>query len=89
MRKMRHDVPETNPRLHIDALPSQGRRVVVSNDPRPAAKQKADSPRPTALTTPARPQPKRDPVRDAKDVTNAKRDEAIAQIRKQFKEARK
>jgi len=88
MRKMRHDVPETNPRLHIDALPSQGRRVVVSNDPRPAAKQKADSPRPTALTT-TQPQPKRDPVRDAKDVTAAHRDEALARIRNRYQEGRK
>jgi len=76
MRKMRHDVPETNPRLHIDALPSQGRRVVVSNDPRPAAKQKAD-------TAPA---PKRTKLDDARARTSARRDEALAQIRKQFKE---
>ena len=81
MRKMRHDVPDTNPRLHIDALPTQGRRVVVSNDPRPrpAAKQKAD-------TAPA---PKRTKLDDAKDRTTARRDEALARIRKQFKGGRK
>ena len=79
MRKMRHDVPDTNPRLHIDALPTHGRRVVVSNDPRPAAKQKAD-------TAPA---PKRTKLDDAKDRTTARRDEALERIRKQFKGGRK
>ena len=75
MRHFRTDRPDTNPRLHIDALPSQGRRVTVSNDPRPAAKQKAD-------TAPA---PKRTKLDDAKDRTTARRDEALARIRKQFK----
>jgi len=86
MRTFRSDNPASNPRLRYDGqLPKQGRRVVVSNTPDPV---KRDSPRPTALTT-TQPQPKRDPVRDAKDVTNAKRDEAIAQIRKQFKGSEK
>ena len=87
---MRSDNPSTNPAIRFDGElpPRRGRRVVVSNDPRPAAKRKADT-KPTAVTTPTRPQPRRDPVRDAKDVTNAKRDEAIAQIRKQFKGSRK
>jgi len=78
---MRHDIPETNPRLRIDALPSQGRRVVVSNDPRPrpAAKQKAD-------TAPA---PKRTKLDDAKDRTAARRDAALAGIRGQHKTARR
>ena len=81
MRTFRSDNPASNPRLRYDGqLPKPGRRVVVSNTPDPV---KRDSPCPT------KPQPKRDPVRDAKDVTNAKRDEAIAQIRKQFKGSRK
>ena len=88
MRQIRFDNPKSNPRLHIDALPSHGRRVTVSNDPRPAAKRKADT-KPTAVTTPTRPQPRRDPIRDAKDKTAARRDEALAQIRKQFKGSRK
>ena len=89
MRKMRHNVPDTNPRLHIDALPTQGRRVVVSNDPRPrpAAKRKVDA-KPTTLTTPTQPK-RRNPIEDARDRTAAHRDEALAQIRKQFKGGRK
>ena len=88
MKVMRHDIPETNPRLRIDALPSQGRRVVVSNDPRPAAKRKADT-KPTAVTTPTRPQPRRDPIKDARDRTSARRDAALARIRNRYQEARK
>ena len=79
MKVMRHDIPETNPRLRIDALPSQGRRVVVSNDPRPAAKQKTD-------TAPA---PKRTKLDDAKDRTAARRDAALAAVRDQHKNARR
>jgi len=86
---MRHDVPDTNPKMRIDALPDRGRRVVVSNDPRPAAKRKADT-NPTSLTTTTKPQPKRrDPIKDARDKTAARRDAALAQIRKQFKGGRK
>jgi len=88
---MRFDIPSTNPAIRFDGElpPRRGRRVVVSNDPRPATKRKADSPRPTSLTTPTEPQPKRDPVRDAKDVTAAHRDEALARIRNRYQEARK
>ncbi len=78
MRKMRHDVPDTNPKMRIDALPDRGRRVVVSNDPRPAAKQKAD-------TAPA---PKRTKLDDAKDRTAARRDAALADVRDQYKRNR-
>ena len=87
---MRSDNPSTNPAIRFDGElpPRRGRRVVVSNDPRPAAKRKADT-KPTAVTTPTRPQPRRDPIRDAKDKTAARRDEALAQIRKQFKGGRK
>ena len=81
MKSFRTDAPRTNPRLHIDALPTQGRRVVVSNDPRPrpAAKQKAD-------TAPA---PKRTKLDDAKDRTTARRDAALAAVRDQHKTARR
>ena len=87
MRTFRSDNPASNPRLRYDGqLPKPGRRVVVSNTPDPV---KRDSPRPTAATT-TKPQPKRrDPIRDAKDKTAARRDEALAQIRKQFKGSRK
>lgn len=83
MRKMRDDNPETNPLLRIDALPTKGRKVTVSNDPRPAAKRKAD-------TKPApAPAPKRTVMDDARDRTAAKRDEAIAQMRVQHKTSRR
>ena len=79
MKSFRTDAPRTNPRLHIDALPSHGRRVTVSNDPRPAAKRKAD-------TAPA---PKRTKLDDAKDRTTARRDAALAGIRDQHMTARR
>ena len=89
MRQIRFDNPKSNPQMRVDALPKQGRRVTVSNDPRPAAKRKADT-KPTAVTTPTRPQPKRrDPIKDARDRTAAHRDEALERIRKQFKGGRK
>ena len=81
MRQMRSDNPSTNPAIRFDGElpPRRGRRVVVSNDPRPAAKQKAD-------TAPA---PKRTKLDDAKDRTSARRDAALAGIRDQFKTARR
>jgi len=91
MRQMRSDNPSTNPAIRFDGElpPRRGRRVTVSNDPRPAAKRKADT-NPTSLTTLTRPQPKRrDPIKDAKDKTAAHRDEALARIRNRYQEARK
>jgi len=90
MRQMRFDNPSTNPAIRFDGElpPRRGRRVTVSNDPRPAAKQKADSPRPTALTTPTQPK-RRDPIRDAQDRTAARRDAALAAVRDQHKTARR
>ena len=78
---MRFDDPATNPAIRFDGElpPRRGRRVVVSNDPRPAAKQKAD-------TAPA---PKRTKLDDAKDRTTARRDAALAVIRDQHKNARR
>jgi len=84
MRKMRTDDPATNPQMRVDAVPDRGRRVVVSNDPRPAAQaRKAD-----AKPAPA-PAPRRDPIKDAQDVTSARRDEAIATIGQAWRNPRK
>ena len=89
MRQMRFDNPSTNPAIRFDGElpPRPGRRVTVSNDPRPAVKRDT---KPTSLTTPTKPQPKRrDPIKDARDRTAAHRDEALAQIRNRYQEARK
>ena len=87
MRQIRFDNPKSNPQMRVDALPDRGRRVTVSNDPRPATKRKVDA-KPTTLTTPTQPK-RRNPIEDARDRTAAHRDEALAQIRKQFKGGRK
>ena len=87
MRQIRFDNPKSTPQMRVDALPKQGRRVTVSNDPRPAAKRKADT-KPTAVTTPTQPK-RRDPIKDARDRTSARRDAALARIRNRYQEARK
>ena len=89
MRQMRFDNPSTNPAIRFDGKlpPRPGRRVTVSNDPRPAVKRDT---KPTSLTTPTKPQPKRrDPIKDARDRTAARRDAALARIRNRYQEARK
>ena len=87
MRQMRSDNPSTNPAIRFDGElpPRRGRRVTVSDDPRPAAKRDT---KPTSLTTPTQPK-RRNPIRDARDRTAAHRDEALAQIRNRYQEARK
>ncbi|KAF0283008.1 hypothetical protein BA898_05760 [Spiribacter roseus] len=79
--------------MRIDALPTQGRKVTVSNDPRPrpAAQRKphttpADTRRPLGKTDSA---PKRTVMDDARDRTAAKRDEAIATIGQAWRNPRK
>ena len=84
MKVMRHDIPETNPRLRIDALPTQGRRVYVGATPKPV-EPKADT-APKRTSTKAAPVAKRrTALDDALDRTAAKRDEAIAQVRRRWK----
>jgi len=89
MRQMRFDNPSTNPAIRFDGElpPRPGRRVTVSNDPRPAAKRKVDA-KPTTLTTPTQPK-RRDAIKDARDRTAARRDAALARIRNRYQEARK
>ena len=79
MKVMRTDDPKTNPAIRVDGLPDKGRRVYEGWAPKIDAA-------PKRTTTKAAPVAKRrTALDDARDRTAAKRDEAIAQVRRRWK----